>query len=333
MVVGLVFALVFIGLPLLANAGIFSILLPALYKATAPTDEVSTINSQTLPILQATRTINPNQARGGGDITIIGGSALMPESGPVGTMVDVEDGMANETISTYVVRKGDTVGTIAKMFDVSINTVIWANNIKDSLINEGQVLVILPISGVEHTVKKGDTINSIAKAYKADPYDIARYNNIPPDRILAVGDTIIVPDGEISSLATQAMAQSGGVRGTGGPVYDGYYMRPIIGGYKSQGLHGYNAVDLATYYGAPIFASAQGVVIASAHSGWNGGYGKYIVIAHSNGTQTLYAHMSENLVEVGDTPVRGQMIGLVGLTGKSTGPHLHFEIRGAKNPF
>jgi murein DD-endopeptidase MepM/ murein hydrolase activator NlpD len=68
-------------------------------------------------------------------------------------------------------------------------------------------------------------------------------------------------------------------------------------------------------------------------TGWNGGYGKYIVISHPNGTQTLYAHNLENYVSVGDAVVRGQIIGSVGSTGKSTGPHLHFEVRGAKNPF
>ena len=110
-------------------------------------------------------------------------------------------------------------------------------------------------------------------------------------------------------------------------------MRPIIGGRRTQGLHGYNGVDLGVSYGSPIYAAAPGTVIISRNGGWNGGYGKYIVVSHPNGTQTLYAHNSDNVVFAGANVIRGQVIGFVGSTGKSTGPHLHFEVRGARNPF
>lgn len=322
--------------PLTTNASIFSILSPALYGKNTTVNTASAINSQTLQILEANRTVSPDLAYGGGDITIVGGSALMSDSGPVGTMADVADDVSNDTISTYVVRSGDTISSIAKMFGVSSNTVMWANNITGGVIHEGQVLVILPISGVEHTVKKGDTIASIAKLYKADVYDISRYNNIALDATLTVGDSIVVPDGEIASPVSNSSAPTSKLRGAGGPSYDGYYMRPIIGGHKSQGLHGYNAVDLAPdchCIGGPIFAAADGIIIVATYSGWNGGYGNYVVIAHPNGTQTLYAHMSKNLASVGESVVRGQLIGLIGSTGKSNGPHVHFEVRGAKNPF
>ena len=319
--------------PLAADASFFSIVSGIISgKATAENRAVP-VNSQTLAILQAVRTSDPNQGHGGGDITIVGGTALMPESGPVGTMADVSDGVANETISTYVVRKGDNLQTIAKMFGVSVNTIIWSNDINGSTIREGQLLVILPISGVEHTVKKGDTILSIAKLYKADTYDISRYNNIPLDQVLTIGEIIIVPDGEIASPVTKSIAGTNKLRGAGGPNMDGYYMRPINGGLRTQTLHGYNGVDLGTYQGAPIFAAAGGQVIIAANGGWNGGYGKYIVISHPNGTQTLYGHALEVYVSAGDQVIKGQIIGLVGSTGKSTGPHLHFEVRGAKNPF
>ncbi|PIQ67135.1 MAG: hypothetical protein COV95_00370, partial [Candidatus Zambryskibacteria bacterium CG11_big_fil_rev_8_21_14_0_20_40_24] len=114
--------------------------------------------------------------------------------------------------------------------------------------------------------------------------------------------------------------------------YDGYYIKPV-NGRRTQGIHGYNAVDLGAPAGSPIFAAAPGVVIISRNSGWNGGYGRYIVIRHDNGTQTLYAHNSENIVYEGTSVVQGQVVGYVGSSGKSTGPHVHFEIRGAKNPF
>lgn len=319
-------------LPISVDAGLFSVFSKIVESREKNLPDNQT-NSQNMPILQSIRTISPEMPRGGGDITVVGGTALMPESGPIGTMADVEDSISSsEIISIYVVRNGDTVSSIAKMFGVSSNTIIWANDLKGSIIREGQQLVILPISGIKHIVKKGETIESIAKKYKADVYDITRYNDLALNQVLKIGAEIIVPDGEIASPATSAVATNR-LRGTNGPSYDGYYLRPILNGRKSQGLHGYNGVDLASYLGAPVFASAEGSVIISAHSGWNGGYGKYIVIAHPNGTQTLYSHLSENLVKAGDYVVRGQTIGLIGSTGKSTGPHLHFEIRGAKNPF
>ena len=110
-------------------------------------------------------------------------------------------------------------------------------------------------------------------------------------------------------------------------------MRPIAGGHRSQGIHGHNGVDLAASVGTPIYASAAGTVIISKTGGYNGGYGNYIVIRHDNGTQTLYAHNTENYVGVGETVSQGQTIGTVGSTGRSTGAHVHFEVRGAKNPF
>jgi murein DD-endopeptidase MepM/ murein hydrolase activator NlpD len=102
---------------------------------------------------------------------------------------------------------------------------------------------------------------------------------------------------------------------------------------KTQGLHGYNGVDLAGPVGTPIYAAAAGTVLVSASSGWNGGYGNLVIISHDNGTQTVYGHLSKTLVKVGQHVEQSQKIALMGATGKATGSHLHFEIRGAKNPF
>lgn len=115
-------------------------------------------------------------------------------------------------------------------------------------------------------------------------------------------------------------------------VSSGYYIRPLPAGVgrKSQGRHGRNAVDFAAPKGTPIMAAAAGVVL---YSGWGDGYGRYILIGHDNGTKTLYAHNSKNIVRKGDNVEQGEVIGHVGSTGDSTGPHVHFEIHGAKNPF
>ena len=102
---------------------------------------------------------------------------------------------------------------------------------------------------------------------------------------------------------------------------------------KTQGIHGYNAVDLAAGPGSSIRAAAAGEVIVSKATGWNGGYGQYIVIRHASGAQTLYAHLSSNAVGVGNYVSQGEVIGGMGNTGRSTGNHLHFEVRGGRNPF
>ena len=316
--------------PVFAHAGVLSFF-ASLFAEEAEAEAASSpVNSQNVWLLAAALNPDPNPAKGGGDITVVGGAALLSETGPEGTLADIEENQ-NGNISIYVVREGDTLGAIAKMFGVTTNTIAWANDVSRGLIRPGQTLIILPISGVRHTVVKSDTIQSIAKKYKADVNEIIQYNHLAADITLAVGDIVIVPDGEIA--APPSAGRAAALRGAGGPVYEGYYLRPLIGGRKTQGLHGYNGVDIATYLGAPILASAAGDVIISRDSGWNGGYGKYVVIAHDNGTQTLYAHNSQNIVIAGQRVVRGQIIGFVGSTGRSTGSHLHFEVRGARNPF
>lgn len=241
--------------------------------------------------------------------------------------------LSNDQISTYVVHEGDTLSQIAEMFDVTVNTIKWSNDLSSNTLREGDVLVILPISGVSYTVKKGDTLASIAKDHHGDIEEIQAYNNLEGSSSLAVGSVIIIPDGEFATVHSHTES--------GVEVHidvqtvntDGYFMRPVAGGKRTQGIHGYNGVDLASSVGTPILAAADGEVIISRSGGWNGGYGNYIVIKHDNGTQTLYAHNSKNSVAAGDTVKKGDVIGLMGSTGKATGVHLHFEIRGAKNPF
>lgn len=295
-------------------------------------------NSQTIGLLESVPNPDgPILARGGGDITIVEGVALLPESGPAGTLADIEGATHGGRISLYGVREGDTLSQIADMFGVSVNTIRWANDIgsKES-IQPGDTLVILPITGLSYTIKKGGTVEDVAELLGADAQEIALFNGISLSEPLAAGTEIIVPGGEIAaptSDSTPAPSAPTSVPTPSAPSYAGYYMRPIAGGIVSQGLHGYNAVDLATHYGAEIYAAASGQVIVSRNSGWNGGYGNYIVITHDNGTETLYAHTSQNIVSVGQRVVQGQVIGYVGTTGHSTGPHVHFEVRGATNPF
>jgi murein DD-endopeptidase MepM/ murein hydrolase activator NlpD len=295
--------------------------------------EVSKLsNSQTMSLLEAPLNINPI-GEGGAQIAIADGVALESNtSGESEVFVDLGKSGTGQ-ISVYVVREGDTISEIAEMFGVSANTVIWANDLRGSRIKVGQELVILPISGVRHVVKKGDNLQSIAKSYKADLDDILSFNGLTASTKIIPGDIVIIPDGVVSARQISVSGSSSVQASQNFPTYSGFYLRPLNGGRKSQGIHGNNGVDLAAPTGTPIIASADGRVIISRSGGYNGGYGSYVVITHSNGTQTLYAHMSKNNVSVGQNVSQGQIIGAVGSTGKSTGPHLHFEVRGARNPF
>lgn len=295
------------------------------------------------PVLAAAINSDPNPNK---DLEAVqsSGSALVANSGPSGTTADVVGSSGSDRISVYVVRAGDTMSEIAAMFGVSANTIVWANNLKNATdIHPGDTLIILPVSGVEHTVAKGDTLKSLAAKYGADATEIAQFNGLDTGAALSVGSSIIIPGGEIAAPVT--VSHSRGSRssgktisepylgGSGAAVY-AYFASPIPSGVLTQGLHGWNAVDIGAPRGTAIHAAAAGtVIIARNNGGWNGGYGNYVVIDHENGTQTLYAHMSHPAVSPGESVLQGQVIGYVGMTGMTYGPHVHFEIRGAKNLF
>lgn len=327
-------------LPNVTNAGAFSFLTSFFGSedVSAQAETVIESDSQSMPLPEPINNIDP-VVQVVGEVTIEGGEAVLPEVGP-STLAPEEFANSSGQISVYVVRSGDKLSEIAEMFDVSVNTILWANDIpRGGSIKPGQTLVILPVSGVLHKVVSGDTLAKIAKKYNGDLDEIANFNDLKINDKLVVGDTIIIPDGQVSSSIRPSVAgnNSGNSRlisgSASGPNYEGYYTKPLIGGRKTQGLHGYNGVDYGIPVGTPLYASAGGTVIISKNSGWNGGYGNYVVIQHSNNTQTVYGHMLNTTVLVGQRVSQGQLIGYSGNTGKSTGPHLHFEVRGAKNPF
>lgn len=322
-------------LPISVYAGPVGNFLSNIFKG--PSDEMllnrESIHKMNLLVASAAPTSGDSSQH----IPTVEHNALVSEIGPAGLVSDATAHKAtSDQISVYVVREGDTLSQIAEMFNVTVNTIKWGNDLSSNTLKAGEVLVILPISGVKHTVKKGDTADSLAKKYKGDVEEILAYNNLNKGDSLIVGSVVIIPDGEVlpaPSSTSGSGTRSPGHSSGGLKEYAGYYMRPVAGGKKTQGIHGYNGIDIGAPVGTPIYASADGEVIISRSGGWNGGYGNYVVIRHSNGTQTLYSHNSKNAVAVGDTVKQGDIIGFIGATGKATGPHLHFEIRGAKNPF
>lgn len=322
-----------IAVPVSVHAGFFSKFFNKAAAEVVTPALMASVSAADTPLLTAQQNPNPLSGRGGADI-IVDSDALV-STGPVGEDEIAEQKSGMGEIRVYTVREGDSLSQIAEMFGVTANTIMWANDIaKASSIQPGDTLVILPIVGVRHVVKSGDTISTIAKKYEGDIDEILSYNQLSSANELAVGDTLIIPGGAMHAAPARVAASASPVRVSGAAASaGGYFSHPAPGSVKTQGIHGYNAVDLAGGYGSPIRAAAAGEVIVSKSSGWNGGYGQYIVIRHANGSQTLYAHLMRNDVGVGAYVSQGEMIGGMGSTGKSTGTHVHFEVRGAKNPF
>jgi len=234
-------------------------------------------------------------------------------------------------IIDYVVQPGDTLQSIADAHRISLNTLLWANDLTvSSSIKVGQTLTILPTDGVLHIVKPGDTISAISKTYKAEADSIISYNDLTSQNDIYIGDILIIPDGIMPKSRPPISVQNA--------VADNFFIFPTQG-IISQGLHFYNAIDIANKCGTPIYAAAAGVVQrAVGNNGWNKGMGNYITIRHSNGTVTYYGHLMSLLVGTGDSVYTGQNIGFMGGApgmagaGISTGCHLHFEVIGARNP-
>lgn len=237
----------------------------------------------------------------------------------------------------YTVQSGETLSQIAQKFNLKVDTILWANGLdsEKSKIKEGQVLKIPPVDGVVHKVKKGETVYSVAKKYQTSAQGLVDYpfNTFVDDESfsLAIGQVLMVPDGIMPSelptsptqyIAKQLTPDAGAVSATGGFVWPS-------SGQITQGYKWYHkAVDIANGIGTPILAADSGTVTVA---GWpdNTGYGNRVLIDHGNGYVTLYAHMSRIDVVAGQTVKRGDQVGAMGSTGRSTGPHLHFEIRAA----
>lgn len=291
-------------------------------------------NSQTLALLNSKERPAPKGSVGGADEIQIEDGALIADISPItDANPDAIDLDGPKDISVYTVREGDSLGEIAEMFDISPNTIRWANDIDvKGAIKPGQELLILPISGVKHKVQKGETFATIAKKYGGDAREISLFNGIEENADLLVGTEIIIPNGEISApTTTPNKPKTTGSSGGSKQAPTGYYGKPTLG-IKTQGSHDrYGAMDIGNKTGTPIWAMADGKVLSAKPEGWNGGYGKMVIIQHDNGTQTLYAHLSKVDVVSGQSVKKGQQIGLMGSTGRSTGPHLHIEIRTGKS--
>lgn len=293
--------------------------------------------SQLADISTLTATGAGNLGQGGPDITVIpspiNDNSLLAHN-PISTDYIETTGFKRSQVTEYTVQQGDLLSFIASDYGVSVNSIIWANSLRDSdSLQPGQILKIPPVSGVIHQVKKGDTLASIAKKYGAEEAKIVEFNTLPQSGEIQIGDEIVVPDGQIRSAYAASSGAKASIAKRFGylPNLGDYFMQPATG-YNWGRIHGRNGVDVANSCGTPIYAAQEGSVAIADGVGYNGGFGKFVKLIHSNGTETLYAHATKLLVGVGEYAQRGQMVALMGSTGRSTGCHLHFEVHGARNP-
>lgn len=230
---------------------------------------------------------------------------------------------------TYTVKPGDTIFDIAENFNISVNTILWSNKLSArSIIRPGDKLTILPVSGIKYIIKKGDTISSIAKKQQAKETDIIEFNKLGDPSKLIAGQELIIPDGRPYTPPRPKIYQPKAAQVYQAPKTSiSNLFWPTNCSKISQYFKGWRhtGVDIACGRNEPIYAAQDGVV---EKAGWNaGGYGYRIIIKHTDGTKTLYAHLLKNLeVKAGQQISKGEVIAHMGSTGKSTGPHLHFEV-------
>lgn len=223
------------------------------------------------------------------------------------------------TFISYTIRGGDTLYGISKNHGFDVQTLAAINDISNIReIEVGQTLRIPTFNEVDHQVVLGENLMAVAELYGVDEAQIASANDLWQQEALPVGLKLTIP----GLTQAQAMAKQVSARGS--------YFRlvaPIQGiitsnyGYRGQEFH--TGLDIASAYGSPVLSAEKGQVISA---GWDGNYGYAVVIDHKNGYQTRYAHNSMLTVKAGDYVSQGQTIALVGSTGRSTGPHVHFEV-------
>lgn len=260
-------------------------------------------------------------------------------------------------VQKYIVKEGDTLFGIAEGFGLKAETLLWGNFevLEDNphSLRPGQELNILPIDGTYYQWKEGDSLEDVANFFGVPAREILDWpgNDInPADLQVRPGTWLVVPGGKREFVTwrapriTRANPAVASVAGPGscgavydGPIGEGYFVWPTTAGFLSG--YGYSSfhpgIDIAGSMGNAIYAAASGVVV---YAGWNNyGYGYMVVIDHGDGWQSLYAHMSNLNVGCGQAVFQGGVIGGVGSSGNSSGPHLHFELQsdayGKVNPY
>lgn len=251
-------------------------------------------------------------------------SAPLPSRGSGRTEVTTPTATSGENRSTstaHVVRAGETLSAIARMYRTDVSTIRQGNGLTGDRIHVGQRLLIPGAQPLrQHAVEPGDTLWEIAARYRVDLEELIRLNPGVNPGHLQLGAILVIP-------FPVSLAASTGSPGADRGSLEGLFAWPVTAPVSSyfgpRWGRNHAGIDLAANHGEPIRASRSGKVLLS---GTVSGYGLTVVIQHPDGTRTLYAHCSELLVRSGQEVRQGELIARVGSTGMSTGPHLHFEI-------
>ena len=249
-------------------------------------------------------------------------AALALEATPLGNFV-TRDGL-----TVYRAARGETLQKVAQNFGVSLNTLLWANPaLRGRALRAGDEIIILPVSGVLHRALEGETLDVIALLYGIPEEELIAANPRLMNGPLTAQEPVIIPGGKPRRVTIPENSL---------PSIPGYFAIPAAGWNWGE-LHVKNAIDISNACGTPVLASAEGLVVETGNpEDWNTGYGGYIELEHPNGTGSKYAHLSKIDVTVGTYVEKRDKIGEIGNTGNVigvTGCHLHFEVRGARNPF
>jgi murein DD-endopeptidase MepM/ murein hydrolase activator NlpD len=270
----------------------------------------------------------------------LGGNAAI---GPLAPLIDEETSTtptqpAAKKPHIYTVESGDTLGTIAEKFDLDIETIRSANGISTSdTIRPGDHLTILPARGVLHTVTSGDTISAIAKEYQVDVSEIVEFNGLSDESKLSIGQKLVIPGGKVAPrqyIAQQPPQDTPSdepvEKPAPAPSMGEGWLWPTTSRHLSQYFRfGHTGIDIDNRARPPIYASQAGTV---EFAGWLGGYGKLVILNHGDGLSTYYGHLENIFVASGEKVAKGDTLGKMGSTGRSTGPHLHFEVRRHSRP-
>jgi murein DD-endopeptidase MepM/ murein hydrolase activator NlpD len=246
---------------------------------------------------------------------------LVPEEQGYGDSATSEENFLDSISTTsYTVRSGDTISGIAQRFNLSMDTVISFNNIQDARsLKVGTVLTVPNSSGLKYRVRRGDYLGSIAKKFGVALNELLDWNNLESS-VIVPGQELFIPSARLSEMERNRVFGRLFIYPTKGRITDRFGMRrdPFTG---MRRFH--NGVDLAGPVGTPVIASMSGTV---AMAGFNPTYGKYLILTHPEGFQTLYGHLSAFRVQKGESVRQGQRIADMGNSGYSTGSHLHFSI-------
>lgn len=234
-------------------------------------------------------------------------------------------------VVTYTVQPNDNVFAIAQGFGLKPETIVWANPELESrpdMLRVGQKLLVPPVDGIYHTVQSGDTVEKLAKKYETTVEKIVGFemNGLAEPYALTPGQKIMLPDGRKQVILFQNIYP---MERVGKPPSDalkgsGRFGWPTQGILTQRYWSGHQGIDIASRTGTPLYAADGGYVVLSGRATW--GYGNQVLIDHGNGYMTRYAHMDTIIVHAGQSVEKGQKIGTMGNTGRSTGPHLHFEV-------